>query len=1696
MATDKDTNKSDLKKILQSFTQDMDIESLIKLGNKLENILRGTGKKKEMRDIVSGFDEGAQAKLKENFTKQESWKVVVRDKESMLGGLGDMVQDRVTPPKINQIAPHFDFSPKSADVQIKGNIITIKYKFNGIEQSLELDQAATREEMVNQWSNYLKIFDAVYYNKKDADLPADNSYDHLNEQVKLNIHKIDLVKRKVKESVDKLHSQTLTLIASDADRHQVAILANVSMMNNKLEEINSNKNERYEYDSQSKNLKLYNLNYIKAFRDATAILDETERGEKIVEAAQNIITNQANIPPEYGHFIKLAEEIAKNMNMPLGIKPANSKNRNEMINELELFMENLAQGKTQSLSANTNDIYITNLVNSITINFLNTHEIERTTEGINRFLHDYNNKLNSPENIKALENTIFNHYPLVMHLINPPATDKSADHTPLMNSGSYFLAQDPNYVARWQEHYQLKVEFTEKLKEFIDGGMDNPEEFERYMVTTSLKIADMYEKDIVILPKQMQIRGQDREIVLNKLSDHRNKLDTGELHFAKEAILNEILPITKGFTDFKFDNITVQINESAAPKENIFGEEVAEKSVVVKYQVNGTEQSVTIRGTTPEEVSKKWKTYLHTFKEASQYYQENPQEIYEDDPQDLGLIKKSESIAEQARSNAGKFTESYIQSRSLYDFVKGGNLDLVRKKFSLMSDEEFAEAFTPNAKHPENPFMFALMEGNVTLFKLLEEEYTKRSERPLKLEEFIFDVEGYGGSNRVDGQNIPTIHDQTACKYFHEKLYNIVARDDVTTKVINDKRLVNIIAYWGAEDALQVCFAKNADIFLKGTRFRDATATAFNGMEFRDNLIIPMVEYICKQIDASPQNKKHLIDSLAISGALAYLFTFGHEQDNRYFMQKAKDYGLKFTPRLYGETAAILGTLQSEEHVKEDAHRKIIEIVDTFNHDFTSFIIAPSKNEASDQQLPFIEMTYSFSAQIYKYLMQKSYINAANNAAKVEGGLTKLAQSIVADKQDGKQVIEELKRILQDAKRYSHEYTAYKNIANVEKLLTEIDKARKFSFKRLFQSPPKSEDYDKIKEVIAIANHLNIDMEQGLPSMDKPISINSTSKAAQAARRERGNKINEAEELRARDELTNNIKEKLSKLSEIDPQVITKIDVDKNGRCDISITMGKQTPFIIHSNIFAPDQVLSLVEDAMVKHIRADLAYIKNKIKALPDVENVEVTYDKDSGFKCKISVKNEENQLDVREFRYDPDEVIKKALEQIDDIKKSRVNETVEATVPEQDRSLEKAIEEYNRQQLKQHVMSHIPQEGHGEKTFDVVKSKSGYQITTSIAGVMVTISANDDLEIAKTEAADGIALAQKIAQENFTGVESINISRAKDKLFVDIVKDGKTINFKNLEPDINQAFIEINYQLKTKQLADRQAEIELAQKIADYDLPGMNGVNVQKTAQGFKVKVNFTDKSQLELDTRGNVNEAFKQTIKGYTNQVKIAEADRQAEAKLTQMIMGSGLISDASTTVSKTQDGFKIKIASVMGFQGEINTKGGINESFTAFKNEVKEHKQEVTLTKMITDAKLIGIRDLTVTKGKENFHVEFTHNGQSVNFHIEEPTIDKALEAVKQRVNEQNLAAEAFLTKKIKASGLHGVEKVNVEKTDEGFSVNIYTTRGGSRPVRTIESQGNVEEALKQVKEEYSKTFVARLANSQEKQKGKDTESHSI
>jgi hypothetical protein len=306
-------------------------------------------------------------------------------------------------------------------------------------------------------------------------------------------------------------------------------------------------------------------------RKATLGLNKKERNElidnfrnakddaSITQAAQDIVKYKKNFDNKYSkHFLDVATRVVtrnETGKKPIDFykidkdqttqKKVEIPDKERSSKELLEFMENLKLGKVKSLNADLTNVMISNTTNSININFVfddkSNSALVRAQKGVKDFLNEINGTLpdkskSNLQQIEAVHKVIFEKYPLTSHLINTANTvSNNADRSALMQFGSYFMEQDKGFAQRWQDHNKLKVEFTAKLKEFVEGGMKNPDEFEKYMQETSRKVAEIYKKDVAIMPKNANqpYGGKSREEALQKLDKHVNELKSTDQHLSQ-----------------------------------------------------------------------------------------------------------------------------------------------------------------------------------------------------------------------------------------------------------------------------------------------------------------------------------------------------------------------------------------------------------------------------------------------------------------------------------------------------------------------------------------------------------------------------------------------------------------------------------------------------------------------------------------------------------------------------------------------------------------------------------------------------------------------------------------------------------------------------------------------------------------------------------------------------------------------------------------------------------------------------------------------------------------------------------------------------------------------------------------------------------------------------------------------------------
>ncbi|MBA8667567.1 hypothetical protein H1Q59_06665 [Holosporaceae bacterium 'Namur'] len=286
---------------------------------------------------------------------------------------------------------------------------------------------------------------------------------------------------------------------------------------------------------------------IEDFRKAK---EPEEKGRAVI----NIVNNQDLIPKEYAHFIKLAnhmnetnEFMARNMTVkPISTKVENSvggfsPDKAKDAEELEQFMQNLKAGKTKSLiSGLGEDLIILNDMMKILINSVyedpSRSDYQRAVKGVeNNIIKADKNGAGTPEQLSALKDLIINKYPLVMHLISSEKDGKSADHVSLLKYGSYFQEKDPQFVNRWQEHQELQANFKEEFKSFVESGMKNPDKFEKNMKLASNQVAEIFKRDLEMIPSDKLSKSKSKEEVMEKVENFQKELNSEKLYL-KETL--------------------------------------------------------------------------------------------------------------------------------------------------------------------------------------------------------------------------------------------------------------------------------------------------------------------------------------------------------------------------------------------------------------------------------------------------------------------------------------------------------------------------------------------------------------------------------------------------------------------------------------------------------------------------------------------------------------------------------------------------------------------------------------------------------------------------------------------------------------------------------------------------------------------------------------------------------------------------------------------------------------------------------------------------------------------------------------------------------------------------------------------------------------------------------------------------------
>jgi len=233
--------------------------------------------------------------------------------------------------------------------------------------------------------------------------------------------------------------------------------------------------------------------------------------------------------------------------------------------------------------------------------------------------------------------------------------------------------------------------------------------------------------------------------------------------------------------------------------------------------------------------------------------------------------------------------------------IRAGRTEEFRELFNQCPTElklKLLENQRDRSLGAENLLYEAMMSGNQTIFEIL------KNEKPDIAKSLIFDhvLNGKkGGEPFVDGQNPPEAKG-AALAFFKNEITELIQSLDA--KGINDNRLLNIAAYFGATEAVQIALEKGADPSLKGSRSSNALNIAANMATTPKDLSFKRESYLhivtkCFDLieNGAIEDRAKYRNAVADSGALRYLYDDGSLEDFAEFLDKAKSCNVPLTVR-------------------------------------------------------------------------------------------------------------------------------------------------------------------------------------------------------------------------------------------------------------------------------------------------------------------------------------------------------------------------------------------------------------------------------------------------------------------------------------------------------------------------------------------------------------------------------------------------------------------------------------------------------------------------------------------------------------------------------------------------------------------------------------------------------------------------------
>jgi len=242
-----------------------------------------------------------------------------------------------------------------------------------------------------------------------------------------------------------------------------------------------------------------------------------------------------------------------------------------------------------------------------------------------------------------------------------------------------------------------------------------------------------------------------------------------------------------------------------------------------------------------------------------------------------------EQVADAVADRVYSKLEKFIRDNNTREFIK---------LFDNCSQELQTQLLSDKGK-TQNLFKPAMLRGNKEIY-----EHLKAKTEPAA---FIFDstASGSGKWEFVDGQEVP-LGDREYFAAEIGRLVSISSKED-----INKRCLLNIAAYFGATQAVELAINKGADPSIKGSRFSNALNIAGNlaitptkDLSFKRGAFGLIADKCFDLIEnGAIEDRTKYRNAIADSGVFRYLYDDGSLRDFAKFLKLAKSHNVPLTIR-------------------------------------------------------------------------------------------------------------------------------------------------------------------------------------------------------------------------------------------------------------------------------------------------------------------------------------------------------------------------------------------------------------------------------------------------------------------------------------------------------------------------------------------------------------------------------------------------------------------------------------------------------------------------------------------------------------------------------------------------------------------------------------------------------------------------------